>query len=218
MGESEGYKYLGVFKADVMLHDQMKDKIGKEYLRRVKRAAHSKLSGGNLIQAINTWAVSLVRYAGGMIEWTKQELRDLDRRTRKLLSMNGGFHSRDCVTRLYVPRKDGGRGLISVEDCVNQARISLEKSSEEELLKTVRREGVESQETVAGFKPRRRVENIQEWKEKPLYGQFERQGKNQRSEEMWIWLKEGKLKRETEALIVAAQDQAIRANYVLNND
>ena len=69
-----------------------------------------------------------------------------------------------------------------------------------------------------GFKAKRRVENIQEWKEKPLYGQFERQGKNQRSEEMWIRLKEGKLKRETEALIVAAQDQAIRANYVLNND
>ena len=179
MGESEGYKYLGVLVAGGMLHDQMKDKIGKEYLRRDKRAAHSKLSGGNLIQAINTWAVSLVRYVGGIIEWTKQELRDLDRRTRKLLTMNGGFHSRDCVTRLYVPRKDRGRGLLSVEDYVNQARISLEKyvqSSEEELLKTVRREGVGSQETFPGFfKARRRVENIQEWKEKPLYGQFERQ-------------------------------------------
>ena len=57
-----------------------------------------------------------------------------------------------------MPRKGGGRGLISVEDCVNQARISLEscvQSSEEELLKTVRREGVESQETVAGFKARK---------------------------------------------------------------
>ena len=97
-----------------MLHDQMKDKIGKDYLRRVRRVAHSKLNGGNLIQAINTWAVSLVRYAGGIIEWTKQELRDLDRRTRKLLTMNGGFHPRDCVARLYVPRKDGGRGLCPI--------------------------------------------------------------------------------------------------------
>ena len=117
--------------------------------------------------------MSLARYAGGIIEWTKQELRDLDRRTRKLLTMNGGFHPRDCVTKLYVPSKDGGRGLISIEDCVNQARISLEhyvQSSEEELLKTVRREGVESQKTAAGFKARRRAENIQEWKEKPLYG------------------------------------------------
>ena len=126
MEESEGYKYLGVLEASDMLHDQMKDKIRKEYLRRVKKVARSKLNGGNLIQAINTWAVSLVRYAGGILEWRKQELRGLDRRTRKLLTMNGGFHPRDCVARLYVPRKDGGRGLISVEDCVNQAKISLE--------------------------------------------------------------------------------------------
>ena len=85
------------------------------------------------------------------------------------------------MARLYVPRKDGGRGLISVEDCVNQARISLQtyvQSSEEELLKTVRREGVKSQETVAGLKARKRAENIQEWREKPLNGQFARQGEN----------------------------------------
>ena len=31
---------------------------------------------------------------------------NLDRRTRKLLTINGGFHPRDCVGRLYVPRKD----------------------------------------------------------------------------------------------------------------
>ena len=78
-----------------MLHDQMKDKIRKEYLRRAKKVARSKLNGGNLIQAIKTWAVAHVRYAGGTLEWRKQELRDLDRRTRKLLIMNGGFHPRD---------------------------------------------------------------------------------------------------------------------------
>ena len=51
---------------------------------------------------------------------------NLDRGTRKLLTINGGFHPRDCVGRLYVPRKDEERGLISVEDCVIQASISLE--------------------------------------------------------------------------------------------
>ena len=49
-----------------MLHKQMEEKIKKEYLRCVGKVALSKLNGGNLIQAaINTWAVSLVRYAGG---------------------------------------------------------------------------------------------------------------------------------------------------------
>ena len=65
--ESEGYKYLGVIEADEMLHSQMKEKVSKEYLRRVRKLGKSKLNGRNLIQGINTWAVSLVRYAGGII-------------------------------------------------------------------------------------------------------------------------------------------------------
>ena len=83
---------------------------------------------------------------------------------------------------------------------------------EEEFLKAVRREGVENEETAASFKDRRRTENNQGWKEMPLYGQFVRQSQDQRNDETWTWLKEGELKRETESLIVAAQDQAIGTN------
>ena len=86
-----------------------------------------------------------------------------------------------------MPRKDAERRLISVKDCVNQAKISLEcyvQSREEELLKAVRRGGDENIETAASFKVRRRTENIQEWKERPLYKQFMRQGEEQRSEDL----------------------------------
>ena len=168
MRESKGYKYLGVLEVDGMLHDTMKKKIGKEYLCRVRKVAQSKFNGGNLIRAINTWAVSLVRYSGGIVDWKKQELQDLDCRTRKLLTMSGGFHSQDCVKRL----KEGGRGLG--RRLVNQAGILLEtyvQSSEEKILKAVRRKGVENQETAASFKERRRTENTQGWKEMPLCGQ-----------------------------------------------
>ena len=81
-------------------------------------------------------------------------------------------------------------------------------------MKAVRRKGVENQETAASFKERRRTENTQGWKEMPLYGQFARQSEDQRNDETWTWLKEEKLKRETESLIIAAQDQAIRTNDV----
>ena len=54
MRESEGYEFLGVLEADGMLHDEMKKKIAKEYLRRVRKVAQSKLKGGNLRRAINT--------------------------------------------------------------------------------------------------------------------------------------------------------------------
>ena len=105
--------------------------------------------------------------------------------------MNGGLHPRDCVARFYVPRKYGGRGLVSVEDCINQARLSLEmyiqSRSEEGLLKAVREEDTGSQETATSFKVRRRAENTQEWKEKPLHvhGQFLRETEDQSNEETW---------------------------------
>ena len=41
-----------------------------------------------------------------------------------------------------------------------------------------------------------------------------RQTKEVRNEQSWVWLQNGDLKRETEILIVAAQNQSIRTNLV----
>ena len=48
----------------------------------------------------------------------REELRVLDRKTKKHLTMNNASYPRDSVVRLYLPRKLGGRGLIAVEDAV----------------------------------------------------------------------------------------------------
>ena len=52
------------------------------------------------------------------------------------------------------------------------------------------------------------------WDEKALNGQYLRQTKEIKSEQSWTWLQNGDLKRETESLIVAAQNQTIRTNLV----
>ena len=83
----------------------MKAKIGEEYIRRLKRLCRSKLNVGNLVLGINSWAVAVVRYGAGIMEWTKEELANLDRMTRKIMSMNGARHTRRNVARLYLPRK-----------------------------------------------------------------------------------------------------------------
>ena len=41
-----------------------------------------------------------------------------------------------------------------------------------------------------------------------------RQAKEARSDLSWVWLQNGDLKRETESLIVAAQNQSVRKNFV----
>ena len=68
----------------------------------------SKLSGGNIITAINLRAVSIMRYGAGIISWTKIELEELDRRTRKLMTMCGEHHPKADVDRLYLKRREGG--------------------------------------------------------------------------------------------------------------
>ena len=104
----------------------MKLKVSKEYFRRLEKVLKSKLNGGNLVQGVNTWAVSLLRYSAAFISWRKCESKAIDRKTRKLITIYRGLHPKPDVDRLYIPRKDGGRCLIAIEGCVELAVRSLE--------------------------------------------------------------------------------------------
>ena len=117
--EKETYKYLGILEADTIKQVQMKDTIRKEYLRRTRKLLETKLYSRNLIKGINTWAVPLVRYSGPFLKWTREELKQMDQRTRKLITIHKALHPRDDVDRLYVSRKGGERGLASIEDTVD---------------------------------------------------------------------------------------------------
>jgi len=69
----------------------------------------------NKIQAIGSLAVPVLRYNFGNVNWHQEELQKLDRITRKLLTIHGQHHPKADVDRLYVPRKQGGRGLMQLE-------------------------------------------------------------------------------------------------------
>ena len=101
-----------------MLESEMKDKLRAEYFRRVRLLVRSKLYVENVIRGMNSWAVSIIRYTAGITDWTKRELKATDVRTRKMITTAGMFHQKGDVDRLYLMRKEGGRGMISVEDCV----------------------------------------------------------------------------------------------------
>jgi len=69
------------------------------------------------------------------------DLKSMDRKTRKLLTSHRGLHPRSDVDCLYLPRRMGGRGLISVEDVVTEEKCSLStylSKSKEPLLCAVR--------------------------------------------------------------------------------
>ena len=56
----------------------MKNKIRKKYTKRVRTLLESNLNAGNTIKAMNTWAVSLIRYSAGILDWKVNELKELD--------------------------------------------------------------------------------------------------------------------------------------------
>ena len=60
-----------------------------------------------------------------MLKWTREELEWMDRKTRKLMTMYKTLHSKSDVARLYVPRRKGGKGLISCKWCIKGEKNSL---------------------------------------------------------------------------------------------
>ena len=80
-----------------MLKSEMKDTLRAEYFRRVRLLVRSKLYGGNVIKGMNSWAVSVIRYTAGIIDWTKRELKAIDVRARKIMTTAGTFHQKGDV-------------------------------------------------------------------------------------------------------------------------
>ena len=119
--EGEIYKYLGILEADSFLEEKMKLNVSKEYFKRLRKVLKSKLNGGDLVHEVNTWAVSLLRYSTAFVSWRKSEFQAIDRNTRTLLTIYGALHPKSDVDRLYIPKKEEGRGLVFIEDCVELA-------------------------------------------------------------------------------------------------
>ena len=95
------------------------------------------VNGGNLLQGVNTCAVSLLRYSAAFVSWKKCKLHAIVRKTWKFFTIYGRLHPKSDVDRLYIPRKDGGIVLIAIEDCVELAVGGLKQyvhGSEEKLI------------------------------------------------------------------------------------
>ena len=68
-------------------------------------------------------AVAIMRYGAGVLKWRFDELKELDRRIWKLLIMHKGTTQK--VDRLYVSRKEGGRGLVSCESTIRSKELRI---------------------------------------------------------------------------------------------
>ena len=124
--DETGYTYLGILETDKIKEKEMTEKFSKEYLQQLRLILRSRLNGRNKIMAVNTWVVSVMRYGAGILKSNTDELKNLDRRSRKFITMHGALHPKSEVDWVYLSREMGGRGLISCAGCIRMEENNLE--------------------------------------------------------------------------------------------
>ena len=70
-------------------------------------------------------AVPVLTYSFGKLEWRKSEIENMDRKTRKLLAMHGLHHPKGDVSRLYIRRRNLGRGLVQLMSAYSWSMVNL---------------------------------------------------------------------------------------------
>ena len=84
--------------------------------------------------------------------------------------MNGCMHTRSDVARLYLPRKEGGRGLISIEECVRKESNSLYsyfRENAEWMLQAALKEVLVEEENLHDYQKRKQEKKSRTGKKKP---------------------------------------------------
>ena len=182
------------------------------------------------IEAINAVATPVVTHSFDIINWTAEDIKYLDRKTRNLLTKERMHHPKSDVDPMCLPRSSGGRGLIQIETTYKTTTIGvatyLEKS-DDPLLKLVNqheesRKSYSIKKYADIFKKlAKRVkqhtksqapDNIkQKWESKAMHGQHPSRIKEADVDfkQTNNWLKGTGLKAENEGLIIAAQDQSL---------
>ena len=106
---------------------------------------------------------------------------------------------------------EGGRGFASIEDSVYKSIQRLEDYIEKHegwLITAIRNN------TDNTIDNRMTIVRKQKWEGKPLNWRLKRLINNILHDKTWTWLRKGNFKRETEYLIMAAQDSVIRTNHI----
>jgi len=119
------YKYLGIEESEGIQHQQMKERLKQEYSRRLRMILKSELNVRNKITAIGALAVPVSRYSSGITNWTTEEIKKIDRKTRKMLTMYKMHHPKADIDRLYVKRKEERRGLVQIEVAYKAELINI---------------------------------------------------------------------------------------------
>lgn len=220
----ETYRYLGISQNNSVQHTALKEEFRNKYQHRLTKLLNSELNGVNLITAINTWAVSSLIYSFGVLKYSDTDLRELDTLTRRLLTKFRCHHPRSAVQRLYLPRSQGGRGLINIAELCLRQEIQIREyflSSPDRFIQKLAAcdknyTPLNLCEPETSLQLPSNADNVASWQDKVLHGKYPNILKDTGIDRgaSLEWLRKGYLIPETEGFIISIQDGVIRTrNY-----
>ncbi|XP_045477913.1 uncharacterized protein LOC123683060 [Harmonia axyridis] len=199
LGPEETYKYLGIQQGLEIKTAETKAKFEDKFMGRLKKILQSKLNARSIFTSIN--------------------LKAIDTQMRVLLTKYGMHHPHASTNRLYVPIKDGGRGLQNIESTHHKVVKDMREyflSSNLPFFKALCEEdnNITPLNMVSRIQPPE-PPNINElsavWHGKALHGRYPTAlERNEIDKERSLnYLKAGYLFPETEGRLAAIQDQVV---------
>jgi hypothetical protein len=87
----------------------MKERLKQEYRRRLRMILKFELNARNKITAIGALAVPVLKYSFGIINWRIEETKQIDRKTRKMLTIYKMHHPKADIDRQAICKEERRR-------------------------------------------------------------------------------------------------------------
>lgn len=132
------YKYLGIIEDNSSRIEKEKNKeaIKNKIIERVDKITNTNLTGKNMIHAINEYAITLIDYHTGLVDMKEKDHQEIDKEIKKVMYKKKLIRNAANIDRIYIRRKEQGRGLSSVvekvENILLKFHVNLEENQEKE--------------------------------------------------------------------------------------
>ena len=115
IGKDGTYKYLGIHEdCTNKVSPITKQGIQEELFSRLHKLCQTRLNSRNLFRAINEYALSILNYHIALVDYMEEEFEDIDLKIRTILRTYKIHYQPASLERIYLPRKENGRGLHNV--------------------------------------------------------------------------------------------------------
>ena len=88
--------------------EEMIRKVKEVYQKGITLLIKTHLNVKIIFLALNTWAISVMRYSAAFLDWTKEDTKELDRWIRKQLDAGRPLHPKSNIMTLYIKSRYKG--------------------------------------------------------------------------------------------------------------